>query len=296
MAFLIHQWGNYFHLPLTLSGFSFGTSLIPDILHPRRLFLVCPCCPGSNHFVLDSNILDLGPIEQANIRYCSLARVVSPNLTSLGFSGDVKYLEDVLSQIETPMLIQSDFWFFNRLVFDTPLLGHFIRRTETFMTIYRARIHFFSWAVKVKLSGQEETANNGREALQLKISCKLLDWQLSAVAQILNPFLSSFSALEILEIAISPEDWQGKIEVTQWREFLRPFTSVKEMSLKFKDSVWVIAPALQELAEETTEVLPALQNLVLWMYPWQPSGPVKEAIDQFVATQQLYGHPVTIHY
>jgi len=225
-----------------------------------------------------------------------LARVVSPNLTSLGFSGDVEYLEDVLSQIKTPMLIQSDFWFFNHLVFDTPLLGHFIRRTETFMTIYRARVHFFSWAVKVKLSGRGETANNGREALQLKISCKPLDWQLSAVAQVLNPFLSSFSALEILKIAISPEDWQGEIEVTQWREFLHPFTSVKEMSLKFKDLVRVIAPALQELAEETTEVLPALQNLVLWTYPWQPSGPVKEAIEQFVATRQLYGHPVTIHY
>jgi len=55
-----------------------------------------------------------------------LTRVVFPNLTSLWFNGDIKYLEDILSQIETPMLTESDFCFFNQLVFDTPLLGHFI--------------------------------------------------------------------------------------------------------------------------------------------------------------------------
>jgi hypothetical protein len=224
-----------------------------------------------------------------------IARVVFPNLASLVFSGDVEYLEDVLSLIETPILNQCDFWFFNQLIFDTPLLVQFIRRTETFMTIHTARIHFFSWAVKVKLSGREDAFNNGREALQLKISCKPLDWQLSAVTQVLNSFLSYFPTLEILQVAVSPEDWQGEIEVIQWREFLRPFTSVKEMSLEFEDSVRHIAPALQELAEENaTEVLPALQNLALWTYPWQPSGPVKEAIEQFIDTRQLCGHPITL--
>ena len=226
-----------------------------------------------------------------------LARVIFPNLTSLVFSGDVEYLEDVLSQIETPILNQCDFWFFNQLVFDTPLLGQFIHRTDTSTTIHTARVHFFSWAVKVKLSGREDAANNGREALQLKISCKPLDWQLSAVTQVLNSFLPYFPTLEILQVAVSPEDWQGEIEVVQWREFLRPFTSVKEMSLEFEDSVRHIAPALQEVASENeTEVLPALQNLALWTYPWRPSGPVKEAIEQFIATRQLCGCPITFQY
>jgi len=72
LAFLIHQLEIYFHLPLTLSGFSFGVFLIPDIFHPRRSSLVCPCCPGSDHLLLDSDTPDLRPVEQADIRPRSL--------------------------------------------------------------------------------------------------------------------------------------------------------------------------------------------------------------------------------
>jgi len=220
-----------------------------------------------------------------------LTRVVFPNLTFLRFGGDIEYLEDFLSRIETPILTQSHFWFFNQLVFDTPLLGHFIRRTETFMTIHTAHVKFRSWDVMVTLSGLD------REALKLKISCKPLDWQLSALAQVLGSFLSSLPTLESLKITIHPSrnNWQGEIEVIQWRELLHPFTKV--MTLVLEDSVRLVAPALQELAgERATEVLPTLQILFLRTNGRQPSGPVKEAIKQFIATRQLHGHPVIVHY
>jgi len=68
------------------------------------------------------------------------------------------------------------------------------------MTIHRARIQIFSSVVGITPSGQEEMATNNREALQLQISCKPLDWQLSALAQVLNSLLSSFTTLECLEI------------------------------------------------------------------------------------------------
>ena len=224
-----------------------------------------------------------------------LTRVAFPNLTYLGFDGDIEYLEDILSQIETPMLNQSQFWFLNQLVFDAPLLGHFIRRTEAFRSIHTARIEFSSVEVGVILLGREETTNDDREALQLEISCNPLDWQLSAIAQVLNSFLSSLPTLRCLEVAVSRKDWQCEIEVIQWREFLLSFTSVKDMTLEFKSSVRLVAPALQEFAREgTTEVLPALQNLLLRTYDWQPSGPVNEAIGRFIAARQLCGRPVTV--
>jgi hypothetical protein len=225
-----------------------------------------------------------------------LTCVVVPNLTFLTFNGDMEYLEDILSRIEAPILNQSELHFFNQLVFDTPLLGHFVRRTETFMTIHRARVQFFGLAVGVTLSGRDEMANNYREVLHLEITCKPLDWQLSTLVQVLNPFLSSLQTLESLEIAVSHEDWQGEIEIIQWRELLHPFTSVTKMSLVREDSVRLVAPALKELAEERAmEVLPALQNIFLRTYDWQPRGPAEEAIEQFIATRQLYGRPVTIH-
>jgi len=236
------------------------------------------------------------PARRASRHPPPLTRVVSPSLTLFQFRGDIEYLEDVLSQIETPMLNRSHFRFFNQLVFDAPLLGHFIRRTETFMTIHTAHVEFNSSVVRVTFRRQE-MANNDFQTLTLSISCNPLDWQLSALPQVLNSFLSSLSTLESLEIAVSREYWQDEIEVIQWREFLHPFASVKEISLKDKASVRLVAPALRGLAgERATEVLAALQNLSLTTSDLSPSGPLKEAIEEFIATRQLSGHPVTVHY
>ena len=227
-----------------------------------------------------------------------LTRVACPNLTFSSFRGDIEYLEDILSQIETPILNQGDFCFFNQLVFDTPLLGHFIRRTEIFMIIHTARIQFNWRNAEVILLGQEDMgSNHDGKPLMLRISCKPLDWQLSAVAQVLNSLLSSLPTLQSLEIAVDRDDWQGEIEVTQWQDFLRPFASAKEMTLVREESVRFVAPALQGLTRERpTEALPTLQTLFLPTYSWRSSELLKEAIEQFIATRQLYGHPVTIDY
>ena len=226
-----------------------------------------------------------------------LTRLVFPNLTSLDFRGDIEYLEDILSQIETPILNKSHFRLFNQLVFDTPLFGQFIRRTETFKATHTASVKLFCRVVVITLSNREQKAYSYSQALRLEIICKPLDWQLSALAQVLNSFSSSLSTLESLEIEGSHDDWQDEIEAIQWQEFLHSFTSVREMTLGFKDSVRRIAPALQELAGEgATEVLPALQNIFLRTYDWRPSGSVKEAIGYFIATRQLYGNPVNVLY
>jgi hypothetical protein len=143
-------------------------------------------------------------------------------------------------------------------------------------------------------------ANSYRKVLEFEITCEALDWQLSAVAQVLNPLLSSLPTLESLEISIvrdEYEDCPGEMDDIQWGEVLHLFTSVKKMSLSGADSVRRVAPVLQELAgERATEVLPTLQNLFLRTYGWQPSGPVEEAIERFIATRRLCGRPVTVHY
>ena len=208
---------------------------------PYRAFL--PCIPPSGYIAPETIV----PLLSTLSRLESLAlgfqhhrsqahratrhplpRVVLPNLTSesLDFNGNLEYLEDVLSQIETPVLNywQSEFYFFNQLVFDTPILGHFIHRTETFKTIHTASVDFFDMVVVVNLFGPEEMAGDDREPTLLQISCRQLDWQLSAVAEVLNSFLSFLPTLETLRIGIF-RDWQDEIEVIQWRELFRMFTS-----------------------------------------------------------------------
>jgi hypothetical protein len=236
--------------------------------------------------------------HRANRHPPPLTRIVFPNLTSLNFCGDIAYLEDILSQIETPMLNQSGFDLFNQLVFDSPLLGHFIRRTETFLTIHAARVQIFNNAIWINLSERKDMSDVEWDMhARLGIYCEPLDWQLSALVQVSNSFLSSLSMLESLRIAVYNDNRQGEVEAIQWQELLHPFTAVKKLTLEFEGTVRLVAPAFQELVgERAAEVLPALQSLFLDTEDWRPSGPVKEAIDQFIAARQLCGHPVTVHY
>jgi hypothetical protein len=75
-------------------------------------------------------------------------------------------------------------------------------------------------------------------------------------------------------------------------EVFHRFTSVKNLYV-CKEFAQCIALALQELVGEIMmEALPALESLFL--EELQPSGPVQEAIGQFVAARQLSGHPVAI--
>jgi hypothetical protein len=68
--------------------------------------------------------------------------------------------------------------------------------------------------------------------------------------------------------------------------------SVKNLYLS-EEFVPRIAPALQELVGgRTTEVLPTLENIFL--EDFQPSGPLHEGIEKFVAARRLTGHPVAV--
>jgi len=99
--------------------------------------------------------------------------------------------------------------------------------------------------------------------------------------------ISTVENLYIKEPGLVPNTKGG-----QWLEVLQPFTAVKTLYVS-KEFTPRIAPALQELVgERATEVLPALQTLFLTNLSL--SGPVQDAIDQFVAARQLAGHPVAV--
>jgi hypothetical protein len=103
-------------------------------------------------------------------------------------------------------------------------------------------------------------------------------------------FIPTVEHLYILEGQLDVSDvFQDEIENSQWLEFLRPFTDVKNLYMA-SEMVTFVAPALQELVgESVTEVLPALQTLFL-------EEPLSSgsAIDQFVAARQSASRPITI--
>jgi hypothetical protein len=219
-------------------------------------------------------------------------RTLLPVLTVLRFKGASEYLEDLVAQIDAPLLGTLDITFFHQLIFETPRLIQFFSRTPKLQTHDKAQVFFSDQDVSIILPQAFD------RRVDLGISCRQSGWQLSSLAQVCSSSVHQtlFPALEYLHIVedrFSRVNWQDDVESSQWLELLYPFTSVKRLYIS-REFVPRIAPALQELVagERVTEVLPALQTLVL--EEPLPSGPVQETVGQFVAARQLAGHPVTV--
>ena len=219
---------------------------------------------------------------------------VLPALTELKFVGVSRYLEDLMARIDAPVLDNLDitfFHFFHQLLFNTPQLVQFISRTPKLKAFDEASVIFFDSRATIALPGTD----NPR--LQLGISCRRLDWQLSCLAQICTSsfpqaLISMLEHLYILDNEHLQPLWRDDSEDNQWLELFHPFTAVKNLYLS-REVVPRIASTLQGLiGERVTEVLPNLQSI--FMEDLWPSGSVPEVMRQFIATRELSSRPITI--
>jgi hypothetical protein len=214
-------------------------------------------------------------------------RPVLPTLDFFLFKGVVEYLEDLVTFIDTPQLKDFYITFFNEIEFDTPRLAQFINRTPK-LRKRDADVQFTDNFARVGLP-------RGSRTLEIAISCRGPDWQLSSVAQVCNSALHPLSMVEDLYIEhrYSQLVWKNDaIENTLWLELLFPFTAVKNLHLS---SVFAqgIAAALQELVgDRIVEVLPSLQNISV--EGLERSGPFQENIGKFTAARRHSSHPITI--
>ena len=212
-------------------------------------------------------------------------RSVIPALTYLSFKGVVEYLEDLVTGIDAPQLYLMYISFFNQIDFDTPQLAQFINRTPKLRTRDEAYVLFKDTLPNVMLQPRP---------LDITISCREPDWQLSSIVQVCNS-LHPISTVEVLSVENRywKLDWKNDaIENTLWLQLLLPFTAVKDLYLSKEFSLGVAA-ALEELVgRRITEVLPSLQNI--FVKELKPSGPFQEKIGQFIAARQLSDHPIAI--
>jgi hypothetical protein len=225
-------------------------------------------------------------------------RTVLPALTDFVFLGFSNYLEDLVARIDAPLLGDIHIIMVDLLPFDLPQLARFMRRTTSFEVLNEAHVVLNDDEVLVKSLPPTQTFD---EKFELMISCPCagrLDWQLLCLAEVFTSFFSSIYRVERLNICVSqhsPSQWQDdidKIENMQLLEIFRPFTAVKNLYISKKFALCT-ASALHELVEEgVPDLLPALESISL--EGLQKSGPVQEAIGQFVAARQLLGHHVAV--
>jgi hypothetical protein len=202
--------------------------------------------------------------------------------------GVSEYLEDLVAQIDTPLLDILEITFFHQFAFDTSQLAQFITRTPKFKTLDEARVGILGWSVWITL----RQANGGN--LDLGMSYRQSDWWLSSLAQVCSSSFVQALAPTVEQLYIqdgSPRRQDG-IDNNLWPEVLHPFIAVKSLHIS-RAFLPRIADALQMLVgESATEVLPALQTLFL--DELGPSGSVQENIAQFVAARQLVGHSIAV--
>ena len=227
--------------------------------------------------------------SRSSRRLLPIIPTVLPVLTRFSYTGVSEYLEDIVAQIDTPLLDTVHITFFNQLIFDISQFPHFtnfINRIEKLEQLDQANVTFWNESAEVALSLKTETVRH--ISLVLEISCTQADWQLSSIAQLCGMSFPPISTLEHLRIDDPLPSGQDDMEHGQWLEILYPFNSVKNLYLN--EGVGLrIATALKGLTGASViEMLPALQGL--YIKGLQPSGPTWEAVESFVTARQSFGH------
>ena len=218
-------------------------------------------------------------------------RYIIPSLTKVRFKGTSEYLEEILTRIDAPQLDELHITFFNQVIFDTPQLFQFISRRPILRTPKKGHIAFSSRAIIIRFPSR----TSYYRVLSVQVPCTASEWQLSSLEQICSSSLPPLFTLEdlyIFEDREYPPRWQEDVENTLWLEVLHLFAAVKNLYLS-SEFLSRIAPDLQELVGgRTTEVLPTLENIFLEGF--QPSGPLHEGIQKFIAARRLTSCPVAV--
>ncbi|KAH9066855.1 hypothetical protein EDB87DRAFT_1588593 [Lactarius vividus] len=183
-------------------------------------------------------------------------RVVLPVLSYFKFRGTSEYLNDLVTRIDAPRLVDIQVRFFNQLIFHISQLVQFIDRIEMQKSHRRVDIVSFKHFVSICF-----TRPGAPTQLRLRVSCDQLDWQLSAITQIwdqLSPRLSRIEGLGIYTTQLS--NGQDDMNREQWLELIRGFGGAEDFRVTGELATDILR-ALHPADREHTTILPSLRTL-----------------------------------
>jgi hypothetical protein len=144
------------------------------------------------------------------------------------------------------------------------------------------------------------------------ISCTVLEWQLSSLAQFCSTSIPPLPTLERLSIYEKSDRplalyWPSDMESSQWLELLHPFVTVRYLDLSLGvtervapalggltgNTVREVLPALREVCIEACHILGPLQGAI--RPSWEELRTIREGFTQFTTARQLLGHPVALY-
>ena len=224
-------------------------------------------------------------------RYLSLPspsgeRIVLPALTRLEYRGTSKYLDSFVARIDAPCLGDIDITFFSQPTMDASQLGRFIERIEMQTFLRRAEVRTSAHAISISFTNSSTST-----PLQLQISCRQLDWQLSCMTQVchqFSPFL--FRVAELSLNMTESSSGQNEVSGEQWLELIRSFNGARSFRVADQHTTDILG-ALGRADAGHTAVLPALRYLHV-EDSMKMNGQSWDALLLFITSRSVSGRPV----
>ncbi|KAH9172867.1 hypothetical protein EDB89DRAFT_1905759 [Lactarius sanguifluus] len=263
---------------------SLHLSKIPPTGHfsPKAMVACLAVLPRLKSIVIEFQLATLRPDQ---ISPPPVTRIVLPALTFFGFKGASEYLENLLSQIDSPQLDRIWIDYLNQLVdFQVAQFSEFIDRSfghkltllrHAGVTFSRDRVSF----------GEPYNILHARTS----VSCQGIDWQVSHIAQVLSHVsvkLSNVVHLTLDVVGTYLEQVEGTDDV-EWQHLLRQFPKVQTLHVSRRLAEHVALALEDGTGEMAAEVLPSLNLIYL-------AGQPASSIRKFLAARQLSDRPLTV--
>jgi len=206
-------------------------------------------------------------------------RAVLCSLTSFHFEGISQYLEDLLAQIDTPVL-QTLSATFHDTITHIPQLLRLTNCTGRLGPPIRALVELDHTKVILKLM-----PSDGFELAIIYNQLRIL-----SLARVCRELSSLVSRVERLDLQCSRLLLPNVLNRRVWLELYQPFVAVQNLYVSAE--VWpeVVRVLRDLIGERTTEVLPELR--ILFVEKFQKSWDEQESIQSFIAARTLSNHPV----
>jgi hypothetical protein len=202
------------------------------------------------------------------------------------------YLDNLVAQINTPILKQLNLTLFSELDFTLVNLTKFIRRwqsAEAFGCLV-ARVIFNKDGASVHTGYEQQ----GTGKISLHVNCDPLNRRIDSATQVCSALGDVVSAVEELTLDHYmdgiPSPW-SPLNSMGWHELLLPFVGVKKLHIGYSLTLQ-LSQALESVSGGLVlGLLPGLQELEV---PLRTTERAANAFSVFMTTRESVGRPVRL--
>ena len=230
------------------------------------------------------------PSSEKELLPLPIPPVTLPTLRQLTFRGVDVYLDNLVAQINAPLLERLNLTLLFDLAFTLVNLTDFIHRTERFGCLI-AQVIFNKDGASI-YSGSYDSEQSVTGKLSLHVSCEPLDWLIDSATQVCIALGDVLLAVEELTLALDvdgmPSDWEKTLDSVLWLELLLPFTGAKKLHIGSSLAREVSQALESDDGGLVSELLPDLQELEVQL----EIDDAKKVFSALVQTRESMGRPI----